>query len=92
MVYLAGYLNKFFFFLRLSDQIEMGLFVLRYVSCLLMFLLGLKAPGITQNINYFTLNDSQRNFMTNQVSQGFEGSKINFFVDINLWKTRLKHI
>jgi ATP-binding cassette subfamily B (MDR/TAP) protein 6 len=44
-----------------SDQIEMGLFVLRYISCLLMFLLGLKAPGITQNINYFTLNDSTRN-------------------------------
>lgn len=46
---------------RTSDQIEMGLFVLRYISCLLMFLLGLKAPGITQNINYFTLNDSTRN-------------------------------
>ena len=46
---------------RTGDQIEMALFVLRYLSCLLMFLLGLKAPGITQNINYFTLNDSTRN-------------------------------
>ncbi|EFA05094.1 ATP-binding cassette sub-family B member 6 [Tribolium castaneum] len=49
-----------------EDQIEMGLFVVRYLSCLLIFLLGLKAPGITQNINYFTLNDSTRNLPPQQ--------------------------
>ncbi|VEN58269.1 unnamed protein product [Callosobruchus maculatus] len=47
---------------HLSDQIEMALFVLRYVTCLLIFFLGLKAPGIMQNIDYFSLNDAQRNF------------------------------
>lgn len=43
-----------------TDQIEMALFVLRYVSCLMIFLLGLKAPGIMQNVDYFSLNDPQR--------------------------------
>ncbi|XP_031848524.1 ABC transporter ATP-binding protein/permease Hmt-1 [Nomia melanderi] len=32
-----------------SDQIEMALFVLRYVSNLIIFALGLKAPGLTGN-------------------------------------------
>lgn len=31
---------------RLTDRIEMGLFILRYVSSLMVFALGLKAPGI----------------------------------------------
>lgn len=30
----------------IKDRIEMGLFVARYTSCLLIFVLGLKAPGI----------------------------------------------
>lgn len=46
----------------LTDQIEMGLFVLRYISCLMVFVLGLKAPGIMQNVDYFNLNDSTRNY------------------------------
>ncbi|KAJ8980819.1 hypothetical protein NQ317_000552 [Molorchus minor] len=45
----------------LTDQLEMGLFAMRYISCLMIFLLGLKAPGIMQNVDYFSLNDSQRN-------------------------------
>lgn len=39
----------------------MGLFVLRYISCLFLFILGLKAPGIMQNVDYFSLNDPSRN-------------------------------
>lgn len=49
---------KFYFSFRLKDQVEMALFVLRYISCLAIFLLGLRAPGIMQNEDYFSLNDS----------------------------------
>ena len=44
---------------RLTDQIEMALFILRYVSNLSIFALGLKAPGITGNTDseYHTLNN-----------------------------------
>lgn len=31
------------------DEVEMSLFVTRYISCLLIFVLGLKAPGIAMN-------------------------------------------
>lgn len=31
---------------KLSDQVEMGLFVGRYVACLLLFVIGLRAPGM----------------------------------------------
>ncbi|XP_076292860.1 ABC transporter ATP-binding protein/permease Hmt-1 [Lasioglossum baleicum] len=43
----------------LTDQIEMALFVLRYVSSLAIFALGLKAPGLTVNSDpdYHTLPD-----------------------------------
>lgn len=34
-----------------KDKIEMGFFVTRYVSTLFMFVLGLKAPGITSVAN-----------------------------------------
>uniref|UniRef100_A0A0C9QIE0 ATP-binding cassette sub-family B member 6 n=1 Tax=Fopius arisanus TaxID=64838 RepID=A0A0C9QIE0_9HYME len=42
-----------------SDQIEMALFVLRYVSNLMIFALGLRAPGIIGNseIDYASLNN-----------------------------------
>ncbi|XP_071057078.1 ATP-binding cassette sub-family B member 6 isoform X2 [Onthophagus taurus] len=45
----------------LSDHLEMVLFILRYLSCLILFVLGLKAPGIMQTVDYFSLNDSTRN-------------------------------
>lgn len=43
----------------LTDQIEMALFIVRYISTLTIFALGLKAPGITRNTDpdYHTLND-----------------------------------
>ncbi|CAK9801941.1 ATP-binding cassette sub-family B member 6 [Anthophora plagiata] len=46
----------------LTDQIEMALFILRYVSSLSIFALGLKAPGITGNTDpeYHTLNSGPR--------------------------------
>ncbi|XP_057320450.1 ATP-binding cassette sub-family B member 6 [Microplitis mediator] len=46
-----------------SDQIEMSLFVLRYVSNLMIFALGLRAPGISgySDSDYNTLNDTSAN-------------------------------
>ncbi|OAD55726.1 ATP-binding cassette sub-family B member 6, mitochondrial [Eufriesea mexicana] len=43
----------------LTDHIEMALFILRYVSNLMIFALGLKAPGINGNtdVEYHTLNN-----------------------------------
>ncbi|CAG2057350.1 unnamed protein product [Timema podura] len=43
---------------KLSDKIEMTLFVLRYVSCLAIFIFGLRAPGIMSTRDYFNLNHS----------------------------------
>lgn len=46
------------FYCSLTDQIEMALFILRYVSNLLIFALGLRAPGIASlDSDYHTLND-----------------------------------
>lgn len=56
-LYLPLYLVRYFLHVfvcaiyRLTDQIEMALFVLRYVSNLIIFALGLKAPGITGSID-----------------------------------------
>lgn len=51
------------FYYRPSDQIEMSLFVLRYVSNLMIFALGLRAPGISgySDSDYHTLNDTTTN-------------------------------
>ncbi|CAG9854344.1 unnamed protein product [Phyllotreta striolata] len=59
--------KKWWFKLKnLTDELEMTLFVLRYITCLTIFMLGLKAPGIMLNIDYFHLNDSQRNLGSTQ--------------------------
>ncbi|XP_076680576.1 ABC transporter ATP-binding protein/permease Hmt-1 [Andrena cerasifolii] len=54
-----GRLEWWFHLNTTTDQIEMALFVLRYVSTLIIFALGLKAPGITWSTDpeYRTLND-----------------------------------
>lgn len=44
----------------LKDKIEMSLFVLRYVACLLIFVIGLKAPGIvTYEPNYQDISNDE---------------------------------
>ncbi|XP_067215376.1 ATP-binding cassette sub-family B member 6 isoform X2 [Linepithema humile] len=55
-----GKLEWWFHLNSLTDQIEMALFVLRYISSLLIFALGLRAPGITGNFDpdYHVLHDS----------------------------------
>lgn len=65
-----------FYIFSLSDRIEMVLFILRYISCLILFVLGLKAPGIMQTVDYFSLNDS-----TNNVSSQV-GIFLFFFIEI----------
>ncbi|XP_018350877.1 PREDICTED: ATP-binding cassette sub-family B member 6, mitochondrial [Trachymyrmex septentrionalis] len=54
-----GKLEWWFHLNSLTDQIEMALFILRYVSNLLIFALGLRAPGIASNFDsdYRVLND-----------------------------------
>ncbi|EZA48612.1 ATP-binding cassette sub-family B member 6, mitochondrial [Ooceraea biroi] len=54
-----GKLEWWFHLNSLTDQIEMALFVLRYVSNLLIFALGLRAPGIAGRFDsdYRSLND-----------------------------------
>lgn len=42
----------------LTDEIEMGVFVTRFVSCVILFVLGLRAPGIMTTRDYLNLNNS----------------------------------
>ncbi|KAE8740122.1 ABC-transporter, subfamily B member 03 [Frankliniella occidentalis] len=42
----------------LTDKIEMALFVLRYVSCLGIFVLGLRAPGIMTYRDYYNIGSA----------------------------------
>lgn len=44
----------------LQDRLEMSLFVGRYVSCMLMFILGMKAPGIMHQFEYLDNEDDTR--------------------------------
>ena len=47
------------FYYRFSDKIEMALFVIQYTSHLLIFALGLRAPGILDysQSNYESFDD-----------------------------------
>ncbi|XP_028139808.2 ATP-binding cassette sub-family B member 6 [Diabrotica virgifera virgifera] len=53
--------NWWFKLKDLTDQLEMALFILRYIACLLIFFLGLKAPGIVNEVDYYMLGGHQRN-------------------------------
>lgn len=63
---------------KLSDKVEMGLFVTRYISCLLLFGLGLRAPGITTSRDYMNLNNSSSNIPSQTDTTG------------STWKTAYK--
>ncbi|XP_059052829.1 ATP-binding cassette sub-family B member 6 [Achroia grisella] len=41
----------------LQDRLEMSLFVGRYVSCMIIFVLGMKAPGIMHQFEYLESDD-----------------------------------
>lgn len=46
----------------IQDRLEMALFVGRYVSCMIMFVLGMKAPGIMHQFEYLEGEEARRNF------------------------------
>lgn len=54
-----GHKGWWFHLNTLNDEIEMGMFVMRYVACLGIFALGLRAPGIAQSEDYLQLNDGR---------------------------------
>lgn len=58
----------------LRDKVEMFLFVLRYACSLLLFVLGLKAPGIQSNRDdeYIHLNDNRQNENRSTWSNGWK--------------------
>ncbi|XP_072744876.1 ATP-binding cassette sub-family B member 6 [Anoplolepis gracilipes] len=78
-----GKLEWWFHLNSLTDQIEMALFVLRYVSNLLIFALGLRAPGIAGNFDsdYRTLNDGS----TTQSRYYHRRPDDNVSTWVNLW-------
>ncbi|XP_063624102.1 ATP-binding cassette sub-family B member 6 isoform X1 [Cydia splendana] len=45
---------------NLQDRLEMSLFVGRYVSCMIMFILGMKAPGIMHQFEHLAEDDQRR--------------------------------
>ncbi|CAK1580313.1 unnamed protein product [Parnassius mnemosyne] len=45
---------------NLQDRLEMSLFVGRYVSCMIMFILGMKAPGIMHQFECLENEDGPR--------------------------------
>ncbi|XP_066149342.1 ATP-binding cassette sub-family B member 6 isoform X2 [Euwallacea fornicatus] len=61
--------NWWFQLQGITNKVEMSFFIVRYVACLVLFVLGLKAPGIIQNIDYFNLNDSSRNLPNVEINQ-----------------------
>ncbi|XP_069668711.1 ATP-binding cassette sub-family B member 6 isoform X2 [Periplaneta americana] len=67
----------------LTDQVEMGVFVTRFVSCVILFVLGLRAPGIMTNRDYFDLNNSSRvnNIHADETDTTNQGSTFR-----NVWK------
>lgn len=57
-----------FFLYSLQDGLEMALFVGRYVSCMIMFVLGMKAPGIMHRIEYLEEEEDTRRNVPPRVS------------------------
>lgn len=44
----------FFFFARMENKVEFGFWVLRYLFTFVMFILGIKAPGISTVRDYYS--------------------------------------
>lgn len=45
----------------MPDQVEMVLFVERYIICLMLFALGIHAPGIVTSSQYMNLGSNSNN-------------------------------
>ncbi|XP_063219275.1 ATP-binding cassette sub-family B member 6 [Bacillus rossius redtenbacheri] len=66
----------------LSDKVDMAIFVIRYISCLIVFVLGLRAPGIMTTRDYFNLNHtSSENIQADERDVSSQGSTFR-----NAWK------
>jgi hypothetical protein len=57
-IYIFEVILILFYFTRLTDEVEMGVFVTRFVFCVILFVLGLRAPGIMTTRDYFNLSNS----------------------------------
>lgn len=60
--------NAYIFGGSLQDRLEMALFVGRYVSCMIMFVLGMKAPGIMHQFEFLEGEDETRRNIPPRVS------------------------
>uniref|UniRef100_A0A182J8S9 ATP-binding cassette sub-family B member 6 n=1 Tax=Anopheles atroparvus TaxID=41427 RepID=A0A182J8S9_ANOAO len=62
-----NYRDGWFRLVTLKDKVEFGMFVVRYVTTMLLFVIGLKAPGITSaqlSDEYQNLHQTQENQST----------------------------
>ncbi|KAK6640025.1 hypothetical protein RUM43_008302 [Polyplax serrata] len=66
----------------LSDKVEVSFFITRYLSCLLLFVLGLRAPGIPSTRDYMDLNHSNVPQDRDSVSRG--STWRNFFKKVRI--------
>jgi len=76
--------EDWWFHLRtLTDEIEMGVFVARFVSCVILFVLGLRAPGIMTTRDYINLSNShsQHSIRIEEADVTNQGSTFR-----NVWK------
>ncbi|KAI5712795.1 hypothetical protein M8J75_011188 [Diaphorina citri] len=62
-------LDWWFSLKTLDDKIEMYIFVVYYVGSLTLFVLGLKAPGLTHTRNYYNLNGDSSSSQNNLESE-----------------------
>jgi ATP-binding cassette subfamily B (MDR/TAP) protein 6 len=76
--------EDWWFHLRtLTDEIEMGVFVARFMSCVILFVLGLQAPGIMTTRDYASLSNShsQHSILIDEADVTNQGSAFQ-----NAWK------
>lgn len=73
----------------MSDDIEFGLFIFRYVLSMMMFIIGLKSPGIPSSKDYFIYSwqqiqiDQSTPLLEENLSQAETNRRSTFF---NFWK------
>ena len=71
------FLIDFILFFSDKDKVEMGLFIARYITTLLIFVIGLKAPGISNR-----RHDSDSEPLTNnqEVRNEIKSENPSFFL------------
>ncbi|XP_013773595.1 ATP-binding cassette sub-family B member 6, mitochondrial-like [Limulus polyphemus] len=76
----------------ISDKFEFSLFVLRYICCMLVFVLGLKAPGIPTSQDYYLYNRIHLNQEQSEplLEEGLTQSSQQRSTFSNLWQKSRK--